>query len=105
MAAFNDVAITRLGGEEWYLNGVAVTAIYDARYAKVAFGDERFKNVDMTGVNINATGPCLRLPTEDVPIGTARGALAYRSSDDTTYQVVSIEDDNGITTIRIRRET
>ena len=103
-AGLNSLAVSRLGGEDWELDGIAVTAIYDARYKKVNFGDERYKNVDMTGVGIQSTGPALTIPTADLPEGFGRKSEAYRVSDESIFVVASVEHDNGMTVVRLTRE-
>lgn len=105
VARLDSLATARLGGTAWELDGVAVTAVYNARHKPVNFGDERYKNVDMTGVGINSTGPALSLPTATVPYDFGRDSEAYRVADGATFRVVSVEDDNGITYVRLRRET
>lgn len=105
VAGLNTLATSRLGGETWELAGTSVTAIYDERYAKVNFGDDRYKNVDMSGVGINATAPVVKLPTEDVPYGLTRGDEAMRMATMEQFSIVSIEDDNGMSVVRLRSET
>lgn len=104
VAGLRSLATSRLDGETWVLDGTEVTARFTSRYEKVAFGDERFKNVDMTGVGINATGPVLRLPTVSLPEDIARGSEAYLLGGDDYYSVVGVENNNGMTTIRIKNE-
>ena len=105
VASLNRLATLRLGGTTWELDGVEVTAIYDARYKQVNFGDERYKNVDMTGVGINSTGPVLLLPTANIPEGVTKGSEAYNVTDETYFKILSIENDNGMSYVRMKRET
>lgn len=106
VAGLHSLATQRLGGALWVLaDNDAVYAVFVSRYQKVDFGDERFKNVDMTGVSINSTTPALRLPTVDVPEGLKRGDEAYvEGTDGSYYTVKSIEHDNGMTTVRLKYE-
>jgi len=106
VAGLHNLATRRLGGELWVLAGsTPVYAVFVSRYQKVDFGDERFKNVDMTGVSINSTTPALRIPTSDIPEGLKRGDEAYAAVTDTMYYTVrSIEHDNDMTTIRLKYE-
>jgi len=105
VAGLHNLATRRLGGTYWILNdSTPIMAVFVSRYQKVNFGDERFKNVDMTGVGINSTTPALRLPTVDVPVGLKRNDEAYEQGTDTYYTVVGVENDNEMTTVRLKYE-
>lgn len=104
VAKLNPLATRRLGGESWMLRGEPVEVVYNSRYARVNFGDERFKNVDMTGVGINSTGPAITLPTNTVPEGLKRGDEVHKPGSSDYFTVVSLEHDNGMTTIILRHD-
>lgn len=105
VAGLRSLATSRLDGTTWVLNGTEVVARFISRYSGVAFGDERYKNVDMTGVGINSKLPVLRLPEVDFPEDFGRGDEAYDKADpDSTYVVVSVEKNNGMVTVRLKNE-
>ena len=103
-ASLNRLAVSRLGGDTWELDGVEVTAVYNARHTRVNFGDERFKNVDMTGVNINSTGPALTIPSDVLPYHVTKGSEAYNPTTKEVFSVIEVEDNNGISYLRLKRE-
>lgn len=100
-ASIDSLAVRRFG-EDWNLDGVVVKAIFDNRATQVKFGDERYKNADMTGVNITSTGPMLTMDESDTPAWLKRGSECFRVSDIAAYTVVSIDRDNGIARVKLR---
>lgn len=97
------LAVSRFG-EAFEVHGQRVTAIYDARFNRVNFGDERYKNVDMTGVYMTSGSPAITLPESSLPFGVARGSDVLRLTPGEKYTVLSIERDNGVAVVRLKRE-